>query len=90
MSTEEEMTEGGLKAWLESRPPVVRALFERYPVGTWFNIDGVDWWMFGATECGHIVLTPVDPYDDYDRAKAGREWFHPDDLIEGKRPGDDF
>lgn len=59
--------------WLESRPPIVRALAEKYPPGTAFNIHGRVMYVISYSEGGGLSVTPVYPGDDYDLAMEQRE-----------------
>ncbi len=67
------LNQAELRKWLASRPPVVRALAERYPPNTPYNIHGVTMYVISYTEGGAVLVTPVDPAEDYEQAIAQRQ-----------------
>jgi hypothetical protein len=66
MSTKEEQWE----AWIASRPPCVQKLARQFPITTTVEIDGTLHYLIGYTENNMLILTPINPVDDYEQAHA--------------------
>jgi hypothetical protein len=59
--------------WLEGRPPHVIASARRYPPGTCLEKHGKIWWVVGYhDDDGRVLVTPINPAVDYERAVAER------------------
>lgn len=60
------------RQWLATRPPKVRETLTRWPVDSVVT-DGMQrFFVLGASESGNLLITPVDPNQDYDGAVAMR------------------
>jgi hypothetical protein len=57
-----------MQAWLETRPECVKSLAQEFPPGTSLDVDGVVHYVVGYTENDMLLISRVDPYDDYDGA----------------------
>lgn len=60
--------EDGVQEWLASRPESVRRLIVEFPPMTEIELDGVVHYVIGATEGDELLLSRIDPEDDYDGA----------------------
>jgi hypothetical protein len=61
--------------WFEGRPPKVRALFRRFPPGSTFSLDGRTAYVISVAETTDepgMLLSYIDPAEDYDKAVASR------------------
>lgn len=62
------------REWLASRPPEIRALAEKYPPGTRFNIHGVTMYLVSYGEYGEgktgLGISPIDPRVHYEAAQG--------------------
>jgi hypothetical protein len=81
-------------AWLEERPPSIRALVRRFPPGTRFVVPGKPSpayvMSYGEGETGDatgLFLTDIDPSEDYDEAFASRYFVCVDHLPGGEGGG---
>ncbi len=54
--------------WLAMRPPKVRRVLEEFPPQSIVEVDGVPYFVLGANEDGMLIVSDVDPSEDYDRA----------------------
>lgn len=66
-----------LDDWIASRPPAIRALAKRFPVGDIFLINGVGHFLIGYAESEKpgdemLIVSPIDPTDDYEAAMAAK------------------
>jgi hypothetical protein len=62
-------------AWVDSRPPAVRALFRRFPPGSTFLMEGRTAYIVGVAETDDepgMLLSYTNPAVDYDGAFASR------------------
>jgi hypothetical protein len=69
--------------WFQSRPPNVRALFRRFPPGSTFSLDGRTAYLVSIVETTDepgMILSHVDPAEDYDKAVATRFFVCGDHL----------
>ena len=74
--------EAALAAWVASRPPAVRDLIGRFPMGSRFLVGGVQHFLvgYGELEGGRatLQLSATDPAADYEAAVATRFDVDPD------------
>jgi hypothetical protein len=56
------------RAWVDSRPEGVRKLCYEFPLGSIIVLDGLDHHLLGYNESDMLILSPIDPYEDYDGA----------------------
>lgn len=57
-----------LDAWLQTRPECIRQLAARFPAGSRLSFEGAWWWVIGWNEDDMVLMTPLDPSEDYDAA----------------------
>jgi hypothetical protein len=70
--------------WLSKLPPQVQALAAEFPPGTVYEIEGDEWFVFGWGEHDTVLLTPVSPSKDYQRANAEKVHVCAQHLREGR------
>lgn len=48
------------RQWFAGRPPIVQSLLTEFPLGTPVTIpgEGSNWFVFGATEGGWLIIAP--------------------------------
>lgn len=64
---------GSYKDWLKTRPKSVQKLAAEFPLGSECEgRNGEILFIIGYTEDDAIVLTPINPSDDYESACAQR------------------
>lgn len=63
------------KRWLRTRPKCVQLLAAEFPIETTVEIDGEKHWVMGWTEGDQLIITPVDPVEDYDGAFEARTYL---------------
>lgn len=65
------------EAWLATRPPCVQALARRFPAGEQVVIgDHGRSWIIGYTESDELILSAVDPFQNFDAAREARFYVH--------------
>ncbi len=78
---DDQFPQAGLAAirdWISTRPPAVQALAAEFPPGAYFDVEDTDdeidgrLFIVGWTEDDRIMLSAVDPLEDYDVAHALR------------------
>ena len=60
------------EAWLATRPECVRKLAAEFPLGTEMDINGVIYYLIGYTENDMLIISNVNPWENYDQAYAAR------------------
>lgn len=55
-------------AWLKTRPKRVQKLAKEFPMGTCVQFGGEMLHLLGWTENDSIILSPINPSEDYDGA----------------------
>ena len=67
--------------WLATRPTVVKNLLTEFPVGTTVAIpgEGSNWFVFGATEAGWLIIAPKGA-KNYEQAMKKRRHLCADCL----------
>lgn len=64
-------TDVELGEWLKGKSAGVQLLALEFPAGTTFlNRDGILLWLVGATDTDALLMSPIDPHEDYDAASA--------------------
>lgn len=59
--------------WLASRPECVQALAKEFPMHSRFQMgDGPILYLCGYTEDDHLIVSPLNPWEDYERAISER------------------
>ena len=59
--------------WLSTRPECVQALAREFQIGSPVcTKDGEMMWLIGYTERDQLILSPIHPSADYDKALASR------------------
>lgn len=61
--------------WVASRPPSVQALMAEFAMGSHYIIDGELHHLIGFTEDDKLILSTVDPAEDYDGALDARVYL---------------
>lgn len=60
--------------WLKTLPESVRKLAAEFPLGMLLEgPNGEAWHLIGYTEDDMLIITPVNPGEDYDAAKEQRQ-----------------
>lgn len=72
MTTDEER----LEEWLLTRPECVQQLAKEFPIGSTFDIDGETFHLIGWTEGDALIVSKIDPAEDYEWALECKEYFH--------------
>ena len=65
-----------IATWLKTRPPSVQALAEKFPCGSHWHVAGKVYWLIGYTEDDCLIVSQIDPYEDYDRAVQMKEYVY--------------
>ena len=74
-----------MEEWLSARPPKVRELLARYPLGSEIvSTSGDRVFVLGANEGGHLVVAPIAARGDYARAYAERFYICADCIAAGR------
>lgn len=61
------------EAWVETRPPAVRAVARKFPIGTRFLMHGKVVHVISYEENGGISVSETDPCKDYKTAVDSRQ-----------------
>jgi len=75
--------------WLSTRPAIVRRLLARWPVGSTVTDGMMRLYVIGAGETnghggGGLIVSPVHPAEDYDRAMRLRRFICGECLAQGR------
>ena len=54
--------------WFKTRPPEVQALIREFPLNTAVKTEEGLLYLIGYTEGDELLMSPVDPREDYDSA----------------------
>lgn len=63
-----------LERWLATRPESVRKLAAEFPLGTTFLIKGERFYLLGYNENDMIIISKINPHEEYDEALANKEY----------------
>ena len=63
----------GYWLWGLARPKSVRRLMRKFTPGDSLEIHGQQYWLLGFTEGQDLIVSQVNPSEDYDGALASRE-----------------
>lgn len=66
-----------MEEWLESKPPIIRELFVKYPPNGHFTLEGERVWVMGYSEDGGLGISPVNPFINYEAAIAAKRELCP-------------
>ena len=66
--------------WLNSRPPIIRELANRFPPGFSFEKEGKTLYIVAYVEDGGIEVSEINPDEDYDNAVNTRSYVCPECL----------
>jgi hypothetical protein len=66
--------------WLKTRPECVQKLAEEFPLGSKIDVAGIVHYLIGYTEDDRLVISPIDPSEDYDASYELREHLCADHL----------
>lgn len=61
-----------LRAWLASRPECVQKLAAQFSFDAEYIIDGTSYYLLGYTEQDKLILSPIDPNQNYDAAMSNK------------------
>ena len=65
-----------MQAWIASRPECVQKLAQEFPLGTLITDENeTRYFLIGYTEDDRLIISPVDPHEDYDRARDERSYI---------------
>jgi hypothetical protein len=62
-----------MTAWLSTRPQEVQALAREFPPGMEVAFGDATIFVLGYCEGDTLIVTPVDPHEDYNGAYEARE-----------------
>jgi hypothetical protein len=83
MATTNETTDPEFEAWLETRPQSVQRLAREFPLGTCVRVPEGLLYLLGWTEFDQLIVSPINPSDDYDGANGDKRYINADDLRSG-------
>lgn len=66
--------------WLKTRPECVQKLAIEFPFGSIFIHDEKRLYLLGYTENDSLVVSEVDPFDDYDGARESQSYLCADHV----------
>ncbi len=69
-----------MQRWLATRPASVKQLAREFPPGTTFLINDVTMWVVGYTENDHLIVSHIDPHENYQEATKQRSMICADHL----------
>ena len=58
--------------WLKTRPEAVQKLASEFPLGMVIDVDGHVHYLMGYTEGDELIISPINPFDDYGAAHKER------------------
>jgi len=61
--------------WLSTRPECVRKLAAEFPLETTIDVDGEILYLVGYNEGDMLIMSPINPFDDYDGALANKKYI---------------
>jgi hypothetical protein len=64
--------------WIASRPECVQRLAREFPVGITLAIHGSRYYLLGYNESDMLLVSKINPREDYDGALAATEYIHAD------------
>jgi hypothetical protein len=67
--------DGPFREWLATRPECVRKLATEFALGTEIECNGQLFFVIDYTEDDSLVVSPVDPSEDYDTAYKMRQYI---------------
>ncbi len=70
-----DFDQNGWDAWVRSRPECVQKLIEEFPIASILRVDGELFYLIGWNEDDSLIISPVDPAEDYDGAIAVKEYL---------------
>ena len=65
------MSEGdfdSLDDWLQTRPKCIQELASEFPMGTILKVKDKNIYLVGWTESDELIVSPIDPYESYDKS----------------------
>lgn len=60
--------------WLQTRPPVIQALAREFPPHTSIVVEGESHYVIGWNEEDMVIISPVNPSEDYAGAVAAQQY----------------
>lgn len=71
-----------LQEWLQDKPQIIKDLATKFPPGTMIVIpDRGEYHVVGWNEGNAIIVSRVDPFQDYDRAIENVEYICADHIL---------
>jgi hypothetical protein len=61
--------------WLKTRPESVQKLAMEFPLGTEVAVNGEHLYLLGWTEGDSLIMSKIDPSEDYDAAYDARTYL---------------
>jgi hypothetical protein len=77
------------KEWISDKPEEIKKSAGKFPVGSTFDIRGTLHHLIGFTESGDLIVSEIDPFEDYDGAIAGKKYVCADHFQEESCCGED-
>jgi hypothetical protein len=78
MNEEKRSFDKAIEEWLETRPPPIRDLAKKFPIGSIFWVGGHKFYHVGYAEVPEdpdhprLILSSIDPLEDYDYSNLVR------------------
>lgn len=66
---------GPYAEWLATRPECVQKLAAEFPLGMPIVVDGVEHWVIGYNESDMLLISPLNPADDFEGSKAAKAYL---------------
>ncbi len=63
-----------IEEWIASRPACVQKLITEFPLGSTFYMNEKVMYLLGYTEGDMLIVTPVNPSRNYEKANACKEY----------------
>jgi hypothetical protein len=63
-----------MEAWIASRPESVRKLAAEFPIESRLDTPDGPMWIIGYTEDDFLIISPINPFDDYDGAHEQKRY----------------
>ena len=75
-------------AWLATCSPEARVLAREFPPGTRFEIEGQTWHLIGYTTEDELIVSSIDPREDFDGAHRARGYLSAAQVRENREATD--
>jgi hypothetical protein len=81
--TEPVSRQDAFQQWIATRPESVQRLAKEFPLDTKFYIRGTLYYVLGYTEDDRLIVSTINPFEDYDRAFESATHFCAEHAREG-------